>query len=113
MRLNFSALYYPLTPIFSLFFKTSEINMASPKLTLMISGCKDPSAKKWSAPDNPFPPMQNITLQSGKIFEYRGSRSFYLPGTYFLEPIFQDETGQWNGIEPFTCVDIQVMGGTP
>lgn len=75
--------------------------------------CSDKNAIKWSAWDNPFPPIVNITLQPGQEYEYRGSRAFYKPGNYFLEPVYKGSNGHWNGIPPFTCMDIAVFEAVP
>jgi len=70
--------------------------------------CENTNVEKWSAPDNPFPTPTNITIQPGQEYEYHGSRAFYLPGKYFLEPIIQGPSGEWGGIQPFSCLSITV-----
>jgi len=71
-------------------------------------GCDNKNAEKWSAPDNPFATIENITLMPGEEYEYQASRSFYLDGEYFLEPILQGPNGDWGGIQPFSCVTFSV-----
>jgi len=71
-------------------------------------GCENKNAEKWSAPDNPFPTVENITLMPGEEYEYNASRGFYLDGEYFLEPILQGPNGDWGGIQPFSCVTFRV-----
>ena len=82
-------------------------------LTIAVRGpgvtCQDRNAIRWSAADIPFPAVTNLTLQPGDIYEYRGSRALYLPGTYFFEPVRQDTAGNWGGIQPFTCFDLRVV----
>jgi hypothetical protein len=70
--------------------------------------CENKNEQKWAAPDNSFPPTTNLRLEPGQEYEYVGSRSFYKPGTYFLEPVFQDAKGKWGGIHPFSCINIVV-----
>ena len=70
--------------------------------------CENKNVEKWSAPDNPFPTPRNITIQPGEEYEYQGSRAFYVPGKYFLEPIIQGPSGSWGGIQPFSCISIIV-----
>lgn len=71
-------------------------------------GCGNSTDEKWSGRDNPFPVASNLVLQPGEEFEYLGGRAFYLPGKYFLEPNVQGPNGDWGGIEPFTCIDVEV-----
>ncbi len=70
--------------------------------------CDNKNVDKWSAPDNPFPTATNIAIQPGKQYEYQGTRAYYLPGKYFLEPIIQGPNGDWGGIQPFSCISINV-----
>jgi hypothetical protein len=76
--------------------------------------CGNPNVEKWSAPDVPFPTPTptNITIQPGEEYEYTGSRAFYLPGKYFLEPIVQGSNGNWGGIQPFSCLSITIGAPT-
>lgn len=86
-------------------------------LTIGVRGpgvtCRDKNTIRWAAPDVPFPTVDNLTLRPGEMYEYRGVRAFYLPGTYFLEPVAQDAAGHWGGIPPFTCVELTVVDRTP
>lgn len=77
----------------------------------LVIGAKGPGAHAagWRAPDVPFPPIKNLVLQPGEVYEYRGSRSFYEPGDYFVEPVFQDAVGRWSGIQPFTRIEFSVV----
>jgi DNA-binding CsgD family transcriptional regulator len=82
-------------------------------LTIGVRGpgvtCHDKNTIRWSAPDVPFPAVTDLTLQPGETHEYRGMRALYQPGTYFLEPVWQDTNGNWGGIPPFTCVEVMVV----
>jgi hypothetical protein len=70
--------------------------------------CKSRNREKWAALNSDFPSAVAIRLDPGQEYEYRGSRAFYKPGVYFLEPVFQDSRGVWGGIPPFSCIDIYV-----
>jgi hypothetical protein len=70
--------------------------------------CENPNVEKWSAPVISFPTPRDITIQPGEEYIYEGSRAFYLPGEYFLEPIIQGPSGNWGGIQPFSCISITV-----
>ena len=72
--------------------------------------CDNPNVEKWSAPVISFPTPKDITIQPGEEYVYEGSRAFYLPGKYFLEPIIQGPSGNWGGIQPFSCISITVDG---
>lgn len=72
------------------------------------SGCAKDASTKWGGPVMDFDAVVDITLQPGKTFEYRQSRSFFQLGTYFVEPAYMDEQGHWGGIWPFPCTDFVV-----
>jgi hypothetical protein len=105
----------PLNETITVIFKILN-NGSSPTMikTLVIGArgpgakCENTNAEKWTAPDNPFPAPANITIQPGEEYEYQGSRAFYQPGEYFLEPNVQGSNGTWGGIQPFSCIDITV-----
>lgn len=71
--------------------------------------CAADPITRWSALDVPFPPAANLVVLPGKEYTYQGTRAFYRPGTYFLEPTEQDVTGYWGGIPNFTCFDLVVV----
>lgn len=81
------------------------------RIKTLVIGSKGPGAKEsgWRAPDVPFPPINNLVLQPGEVYEYRQSRSFYEPGDYFVEPVFQNAVGRWGGIQPFTRIEFSVV----
>lgn len=86
-------------------------------LTIGVRGpgvtCRDSNKQRWSALDVPFPSATDLTLRPGEVYEYRGNRALYLPGTYFLEPVEQDAAVHWGGIPPFTCLDLTVVEAKP
>ncbi len=100
-RITFRVLNNGIAPIV---LRSLTIGVRGPGVT-----CRDKNTIRWSAPDVPFPAATNLTLQPGEMYEYRGIRALYLPGTYFLEPVRQDTAGNWGGIPPFTCVDLTVV----
>ena len=102
-RITFRVLNNGMAPIV---LRALTIGVRGPGVT-----CRDKNTTRWSAPDVPFPAATNLTLQPGEMYEYRGIRALYLPGTYFLEPVRQDTAGNWGGIPPFTCVDLTVVVG--
>lgn len=71
--------------------------------------CSSEQETRWNALDVPFPPARNLLLQPGEEYTYEGTRAFYRPGTYFLEPAEQDVNGNWGGIPAFTCFDMMVV----
>ena len=71
--------------------------------------CEDKNSQKWTAPEMPFPSPTNIVLQPRQQYRYEGSRAFYIPGNYFLEPVLEGPNGDWGGIVPFSCIDIIVQ----
>ncbi len=71
--------------------------------------CQDKNDKRLAAPNMPFPSPANIVLQPGQEYKYEGSRAFYIAGNYTFEPVMQGPNGDWGGIAPFACVDLNVQ----
>ena len=95
----------PLNETITVLFKILNNGTAPVTIKALVIGsrgpgvnCENKNIDKWSAPDDPFPTPANITIQPGQGYEYQGSRAFYLPGMYFLEPIIQGSSGAWGGI---------------
>jgi hypothetical protein len=70
--------------------------------------CTEENAKKWSGLPAEFPAVANLLLQPGEEYQYRTSRQYFRPGTYFIEPVRQDDRGSWGGFSPSACLDLLV-----
>lgn len=101
VTVRFKILNNDLHPVFV---KTLVIGARGPGVR-----CDDGNSKKWSAPTQPFPTATDFSIEPGQEFEYVGTRVFYEPGTYFVEPNIKDAAGRWGGIQPFTCINLVVV----
>lgn len=84
-----------------------------PRLMIAAKGpgvsCGDSTKTRWAGPNAEFPVATAVKLAPGQEYQYLESRAFYLPGKYFLEPLLKAPNGSWNGISPFTCIDLTVV----
>ncbi len=71
--------------------------------------CSDSTKTRWAGPNAEFPVATAVKLGPGQEYQYLESRAFYLPGKYFLEHLLKAPNGSWNGISPFTCIDLTVV----
>ena len=64
----------------------------------------------WRATSYDFPRvLERVMLRPGDEYTYTASRSFDLPGVYFVEPTKMDLYGKWGGIGPFPRVYFAVV----
>ncbi len=81
------------------------------RIKSLAMGARGPEVKKegWGAATVDFPAVFDLTLPPGGTYEYKASRTFSLPGDYFIEPVMQDILGHWGGIQPFTRTEFFVI----
>lgn len=69
-------------------------------LTAAVRG-PDACALNWNATEADFPKISDIRLAPGEEYFYQQSRSFDLPGYYFVEPTMSSANDVWGGIWPW------------
>ena len=76
----------------------------------LVAGARGPNVLEqgWSASTMDFPSVQNILIEPYKTYTFTASRIYDQPGNYFLEPMFEDEAGDWRAIADFTRITFFV-----
>lgn len=64
--------------------------------------------KEWNAPTMDFPAFDNVVIEPYKTYTFTASKVYDQPGDYFLEPLFQDEAGDWRSIADPTRITFFV-----
>lgn len=79
-------------------------------LTASVRG-PDACTLGWNAPNQDFPPAlkEGIVLQPGEEYQYSQTRSFDVPGVYFVEPTKLGADGKWGGVPPFPRIYFMVV----